>query len=139
MECIFCRIVNQEMDATKIYENDKAISFLDIAPLSNGHSLVIPKYHANNLFDLPQDYWMAMHTALTATTKAIEKVLGFTDFNFMNNHGKNAGQVVFHYHMHIIPREQNDGLNTIHDRHKITLSKETITKMQKTALLFKHT
>ena len=52
----FCKIVNQEMEAIKIYENDKAISFLDIAPLSNGHSLVIPKYHASNLFDLPRDY-----------------------------------------------------------------------------------
>lgn len=124
------------MEAIKIYENDKAISFLDIAPLSNGHSLVIPKYHASNLFDLPRDYWMALHTALIATSKAIEKVLGFTNFNFMNNHGKYAGQVVFHYHMHIIPREKNDKLTTTHNRNKITLSKETVAQIQKTALLF---
>ena len=79
---------------------------------------------------------MAMHTALIATSKAIEKVLGFTNFNFMNNHGKYAGQVVFHYHMHIIPREKNDELTATHKRNKITLSKETVAQIQKTALLF---
>ena len=109
-ECVFCKIVDGKVPAAKVYEDEKVISFLDIMPANKGHCLVVPKKHSQTLIEMSDD-------DLTATIKAAKKVamalslcFGNGSFNIVMNNGKEAGQVVYHAHIHIIPRFQKDRL-----------------------------
>jgi histidine triad (HIT) family protein len=101
--CIFCIIAKGEIPCNKIYEDDKIIGFLDIGPVSKGHALVIPKYHAERLDELSTDLQYALISGVSKISKAIQKALD-CDINILNNTGKKAGQLVSHVHFHIIPR-----------------------------------
>ena len=109
-DCIFCKIISGELPCFKIYEDDYVLAFLDIHPVSRGHTIVIPKSHATNIFDiLPNDWMHVCETArILATT--LETSLGSDGINLMMNNRQNAGQVVDHPHVHLIPRYKNDGL-----------------------------
>jgi histidine triad (HIT) family protein len=110
--CIFCKIVKGELPATKIYEDDKVLAFLDIAPVNIGHTLVIPKEHFVNIYETPEDIiGKMMHTA-KGVAHALKKEVGADGTNITMNNEKAAGQVVFHAHIHIIPRLENDGFGT---------------------------
>ncbi len=103
-DCIFCKIIQGSIPSTKLFETDKVIAFLDIAPMNDGHALVIPKYHAETILDLPLEY---AHDALMAQqkiAKALMLGLGATGFNCIQNNFPSSGQVVGHVHWHIIPR-----------------------------------
>lgn len=109
-DCIFCKIVEGKIPATKIYEDDKVISFLDIMPANKGHCLIVPKNHVQTLVEMHEE-------DLTATVKAVKKVaralslsFGNASFNMVMNNGKEAGQIVNHAHIHLIPRFQKDRL-----------------------------
>ncbi|KZS89497.1 HIT-like protein [Sistotremastrum niveocremeum HHB9708] len=98
--CIFCKIIKGEIPSLKLIETDLSFSFLDIGPLSKGHALVIPKYHAEKLHELPDEYLAeAMPIA-----KKLALAIGAPDYNILQNNGKNAHQVVPHVHFHVIPK-----------------------------------
>lgn len=109
-ECIFCKIVNGEIPCAKVYEDDKILAFLDIAPISKGHTLVIPKKHHNNLFEVPEDLGEDFLKALKKVGKAIMEATGATGINVVMNNFASAGQVVPHAHWHLVPRIEGDRL-----------------------------
>lgn len=109
--CIFCKIIKGEMPSYKIYEDEKTYAFLDISDDAIGHTLVIPKNHYENIMEIPQEDLLAVMTTVQKISKHYVS-LGYTGVNLMNASGKSAQQSVFHFHMHIIPRVENDGLDT---------------------------
>ncbi len=107
--CIFCKIANGEIPSKTLYEDEKFRAILDLGPATKGHALILPKEHYKNLYELPEDYAAdAMKLAKKLMTQMTEK-LGCEGFNLVQNNGELAGQTVFHFHMHMIPRYQNDG------------------------------
>ncbi|BGP18057.1 hypothetical protein JCM10213_008407 [Rhodosporidiobolus nylandii] len=98
--CIFCKIIKGSIPSFKLIETDSVYSFLDIGPLSKGHALVIPKYHAAKLHDLPDEHL----GEILATAKKIAVAQGVEDYNILQNNGRNAHQVVDHVHFHMIPK-----------------------------------
>lgn len=108
MKCIFCEIVNRNSPAEIIFEDEKIIAFLDNKPFNFGHSLVIPKIHCEDFLSVPEDHLMNLISAVQAVSKAVLKGLDVSGFNIISNNGKTAGQSVFHFHFHIIPRFKSD-------------------------------
>ena len=106
--CVFCKIINGEIPSYKIYETDTVMVFLDISQNTKGHTLVIPKKHIESIFDLDEQTGRDLFEAVIKTTNILKNKLGFKDVNLLNNNGSLAGQVVNHYHIHIIPRYGND-------------------------------
>ena len=115
--CIFCSIIKGDIPSFKIYEDNDFLAFLDIAPGTKGHTLIIPKEHAATLEDLSDDKASKILIPAKKIVKAMKEVHGFTNYNIIQNNGKIAGQTVDHYHMHIIPRYSIEevGLWTPHE------------------------
>jgi histidine triad (HIT) family protein len=109
-DCIFCKIIAGELPSTKIHEDEHVFAFLDIRPVNPGHTLVVPKKHSTNIFDISEEDWMAVQKAVRRIARAIETGLGADGVNINMNNREHAGQVVPHTHVHIIPRKQGDGL-----------------------------
>ncbi len=108
--CIFCQIVNKEIPAKIVLENDLALAFLDIKPSSPGHCLVIPKKHFSNLEEIDLDYLYAVIKMTKDMGRKIKDNLGVEGYNIMLNNGSVAGQEIFHLHWHVIPRFLDDNL-----------------------------
>lgn len=108
--CIFCKIVAGEIPANKVFENDDFIAFLDIKPNNLGHTLLVPKEHYKNLFDLPGNLLNKVGQPLQLVAKAVLKGTEASGINIGMNNGETAGQLVPHAHIHIIPRFSGDGL-----------------------------
>ena len=106
--CIFCKIANGEIPSTTLYEDEDFRVILDLGPATRGHALLLPKNHFANLFEL--DYETAQKAILVAKKMAgkMKDALGADGFNLVQNNGEAAGQTVFHFHMHLIPRYEND-------------------------------
>lgn len=106
--CIFCKIANGEIPSTTLYEDKDFRVILDLGPVARGHALLIPKEHYADLFDLDES--LAARAIVTAKRVAlkIKNALGATGFNLVQNNGEDAGQTVFHFHMHLIPRYPDD-------------------------------
>ena len=109
-DCIFCRIAAGKLPATVVMDTPRVLAFLDLAPVHYGHTLVIPKEHYQNFLDLPDDLWLEMGRVARQVARALEKTLYAKGFNLGMNNFEAAGQVVFHAHLHVIPRYPNDGL-----------------------------
>ncbi len=106
--CIFCKIANGEIPSATLYEDDDFRVILDLGPASKGHALILPKEHAANLYELPDEVAAkAMITAKKIGTKLAEG-LHCAGLNVLQNNGEAAGQTVFHFHMHLIPRYEED-------------------------------
>lgn len=108
--CVFCKIINGEIPSFKIYENDYVLCFLDINASSKGHTLVVPKKHFNNIFDIDEEYSYQIIHAIKIVVNKLKEKLGVENVNIINNSGVLAGQTVMHIHFHIIPRYENDGI-----------------------------
>ena len=107
--CIFCKIANGEIPSRTLYEDKDFRVILDLGPATRGHALILPKEHAANLFELPEETaGKAMILAKKMAARMKEK-LNCDGFNVIQNNGEVAGQTVFHFHMHLIPRYENDG------------------------------
>ncbi len=104
-DTIFTRIINGEIPCHKVYEDDEVFAFLDINPLSKGHTLVIPKEPARTLDELSEEAAAAIGRVLPRISKAVLEATGARDFNVLQNNGRLAHQAVMHVHFHIIPRE----------------------------------
>ena len=108
MDCIFCDIINRKSEAEILYEDENIISFLDIRPVNYGHTLVVPKKHYDNLLSITSSELKYLIDGLQLIARAVEKSVKADGFNIVVNNGKAAGQTVFHFHFHIIPRFAND-------------------------------
>lgn len=107
-DCIFCKIANGEIPSATLYEDEDFRVILDLGPASKGHALILPKAHAANIYEISDDMAAkAMILAKKMTTKMTE-VLKCDGFNIVQNNGEPAGQTVFHFHMHLIPRYKGD-------------------------------
>lgn len=109
-DCIFCRIIEGKVPSAKVYEDGKVIIFLDIMPASKGHCLVVPKKHAQTLIEMGEDDLIATMKAAKKIARALSLSFGNGSFNIVMNNGKEAGQIVNHAHIHIIPRFRKDRL-----------------------------
>ncbi|MDD5204531.1 MAG: HIT family protein [Desulfobacterales bacterium] len=103
-ECIFCKIVRGEMPCFKVYENEHVLAFADINPISEGHTLIIPKKHFENLWEIQDEELSAIHLASRKLAHAIRESLNPLGLAALQLNGKGANQVVMHYHLHLIPR-----------------------------------
>lgn len=103
-ECIFCKIVRGEIPCFKVYEDEKTLAFEDINPISEGHTLVIPKRHAANLWEIPEEDLVSLQLTARKIALAIKEGLNPTGIACLQLNGKGANQVVPHYHLHLIPR-----------------------------------
>ena len=108
--CIFCEIAGGAMPAMKIYESDAVIAFLDITPVNPGHVLLAPKKHSRNILDIKPEDMREIADALPPISKAVKEGVNADGVNIHINNEAAAGQKVFHTHIHIIPRFENDGL-----------------------------
>ena len=115
-DCIFCKIIRGELPSYKVYEDAKTFAFLDIHPVNAGHTLVVPKNHAHNIFDISAEDWAAVAETVRVLAKAIEKGVDADGVNIAMNNREHAGQVVPHPHVHIIPRFKGDGLKLMPQR-----------------------
>ncbi|MBR9700300.1 HIT family protein [Candidatus Woesearchaeota archaeon] len=118
-DCIFCKIIKGDIPCTKIYESENFFAFLDISPVSEGHTLLIPKQHCTNLLDVPEHLGTELLEVGQKIGRAILQATGADGFNFILNNGKAAGQAVFHAHFHIVPRKMGDGLVDWHHGTKV--------------------
>ncbi len=109
-DCIFCKIVAGEIPATKVYEDDKNLAFLDIAPSNPGHALIVPKKHFANIEEIDEQSLCLLIKAVKKIGQAIKKGLGVEGYNIQVNNDPIAGQVVPHIHFHIVPRKAGDGI-----------------------------
>lgn len=109
-DCIFCKIIKGEIPCAKVYEDDKIMAFLDIQPVNEGHTLVVPKRHHEDLFDLPEEFLSSGLGAIKKIARAVQKAVDADGVNIGMNNGRAAGQAVFHAHFHIIPRYNKDEL-----------------------------
>ena len=107
-QCIFCKIVKGKIPSMKVYEDKYAIAFLDINPVNPGHTLIVPKNHYTTLMDLPVTLAQHLTMVLWKIMQAVKQEIKPAGFNVINNNGKQAGQLVPHYHIHVIPRFEGD-------------------------------
>ena len=103
-DCIFCKIVKGEIPSFKVYEDDRVFAFEDINPISEGHTLVIPKKHAQDLWEIPGEDLAAIHLASQKIMHAIKTALNPVGVACLQLNGRGVNQVVMHYHLHLVPR-----------------------------------
>jgi len=108
MECIFCNIKDRLAEAEIIFEDEHILAFLDIQPVNYGHTLVIPKKHYDNFLTVPKDELEKIIHATQFIAGVVKRSLNADGFNVISNNGNPAGQSVYHFHFHIIPRFDND-------------------------------
>lgn len=107
--CIFCKIANGEIPSKTLYEDDSFRAILDLGPASKGHALILPKEHYANLYELPDETAGEVMKLAKKLAGQMTERLGCEGFNLVQNNGELAGQTVFHFHMHLIPRYRDDG------------------------------
>jgi histidine triad (HIT) family protein len=101
--CIFCQIARKEAPASVVYEDDQIIAFMSIHPVSVGHTLVVPKKHYENIYEIPEEEVAYLYKIVKNITYAVNKTVDAEGIRIVQNNGEAAGQVVFHMHVHIIP------------------------------------
>ena len=104
MDCLFCAIVSGDIPSTKIYEDDRTYAFMDIAPASEGHCVVVPKTHSRDILEIDATDLHAVLDTGQRLAHRVTEVLGADGVNLLNNRGATAWQSVFHFHLHVIPR-----------------------------------
>ena len=107
--CIFCKIANGEIPSRTLEENELFRVVLDVSPATKGHALILPKEHCRNLYDLPEEAASEVIKMAKKTALKMKERLQCDGVNLVQNNEEAAGQTVFHFHMHVIPRYENDG------------------------------
>ena len=107
--CIFCKLANKDIPTNIIYEDDRFTVILDASPATKGHALILPKNHAANIYELPDEDASAVFVLAKKLATKMTEILHCDGFNIVQNNGEVAGQTVFHFHMHLILRYLNDG------------------------------
>lgn len=132
MDCVFCKIINGEIPSTKVYEDDLVVAFMDISQITDGHTLVVPKQHFTNFLDIDSNVLTHLNIVAQKIAQAMMKSLdGIKGINIINNCGEKAGQVVMHYHLHLIPRYDNDGFSINHLDNSNNINFDKLAKIAK--------
>ncbi len=113
--CVFCRIVQKKAPASRVYEDKKIMAFLDIRPLNEGHTLVIPKAHYENIFEIPQELNAYLHGVTKRIALAVKKATRADGVSIIQQNGKAANQDIPHLHIHIIPRYEGQKMPSFND------------------------
>lgn len=108
-DCLFCKIISGEIPSTKVYEDDRCYAFLDINPVNIGHTLLVPKTHSENLYTVEDEDIAHIATVLKKLSVAVKKAISADGINIEMNNDPVAGQLIFHAHIHIVPRFEGDG------------------------------
>lgn len=108
--CIFCAIAEHRAPASLVYEDAESLAFLDTHPIARGHTLVIPRAHCADIFELSDDAGRAVMQAAIRVARALRQELQPEGMNLLQSNGRGAGQKVFHFHFHLVPRWEHDGL-----------------------------
>ena len=111
MECIFCKIVSGEIPAVKVLDEEMVLAFMDINPSSRGHMLIVPKNHAENIFEIPESDLATLIKAVKKCAGAAKDALRAEGVTILQLNGKASDQIVQHLHIHVIPRWEKDGLS----------------------------
>lgn len=109
-DCIFCKVVAGELPSIRVYEDEDTVAILTIQPTTTGHTLVLPKEHAPNVFEVSAEVWAKVQETVRKVAKAVEKGLHADGVNITMNNREHAGQAINHIHVHVIPRFKGDGL-----------------------------
>ena len=109
-DCVFCRIVAGQIPSTRVYEDDLALAFMDIGQVNPGHVLIAVKKHAENLYELDDAQAAAVQRAAARLARAIRDAFNPQGLSVYQANGRAAGQTVFHYHVHLVPRQDGDGM-----------------------------
>ncbi len=109
-DCIFCKIIQGDIPSFTVYEDDLFKVILDRFPAAPGHMLIIPKQHYQDIFDLPEDVAKALYPLAKQMAVRIKKATGAEGINILQNNGQAAGQSVYHFHLHLVPRKAGDGI-----------------------------
>ena len=108
-DCIFCKLANGDIPTNSLYEDDIVKVIFDAGPASDGHVLILPKNHYDDIYSMDEDTAAHIFKVATRIAKAYKQSLDYEGLNIVQNNGEAAGQTVFHFHMHLIPRYKNDG------------------------------
>ncbi len=130
--CIFCKIVAKQAPASIVYEDNSTMAFLDIRPLNMGHTLVIPKGHYVDIFDIPEADLVRVHAVSKQLAAAVKKATNADGISIIQQNGKAAGQDIFHLHVHVVPRFAGHKLPRFSDLQMVERSKldEMATKIK---------
>jgi histidine triad (HIT) family protein len=109
-DCIFCKIVAGKIPCTKVYEDERALAFMDVSPLNEGHLLVVPKEHFGNIVEIDPGLYGHLYALVCKMAKAVQASVGPEGMNVMQLNGEAGNQVVPHLHIHLVPRWTGDGL-----------------------------
>lgn len=113
-DCLFCKIINGEIPSAKVFENEHVYAFLDISQVTKGHTLIVPKVHKENLFELTPEIARNLFEVVPQIANALKAEYEPVGLNALNNNGELAGQSVFHFHLHLIPRYgKGDGFGAV--------------------------
>lgn len=107
-DCIFCKIIKNEIPSYKVYEDDLVLAFLDVSPMSKGHTLIIPKKHFKDIFEIEDSYLERVVSVSKKIAKKMKDSLGVDGVNLYHASGIHAEQSVFHFHLHLVPRRKDD-------------------------------
>lgn len=107
-DCIFCKIIKGDIPCFKVFEDDRVLAFADINPINNGHTLIIPKVHAENIWEISDTDLAAIHKASKKIAMAIQSSLGPEGMACLQLNGRPVNQIVMHYHLHLIPKAANE-------------------------------
>jgi histidine triad (HIT) family protein len=108
-DCIFCQIIRKEASASMVYEDEQVVAFLSNQPVNEGHTLVVPKKHYENIFDISEEEVAYLFKIVKRVSHAVRDAVAAKGIRVVQNNGWAAGQVVFHLHVHVIPMEPNEG------------------------------
>ena len=111
--CVFCKIIDVVIPSTRLYEDEEFVIMLDIGPASFGHALLLPKNHYANIYEMPEDVLSKAICLAKTFGEKLVKALGADGLNLVQNNGLAAGQTVFHYHLHLIPRYEGDDVGEL--------------------------
>lgn len=113
-QCLFCKIVKGDIPATKVYEDDRVLAFMDINPVNEGHLLVVPKNHVATIYEIGPDDLAAVMVVAQKLAQAQLAALEMPGLNLLQSNGRPANQLVDHFHVHLIPRWPEDGFTRMH-------------------------
>lgn len=130
-DCLFCKLVSGELPSAKVYEDEHVFAFTDISQVTKGHTLVVPKVHTRDIYSTSDEIAGNLFAAIPKISRAIKKTYHPVGLNLLNNNEILAGQTVFHFHMHIIPRyDKTDGFGALWETRNDLF---TMTDLQKIA------
>jgi len=109
-ECTFCKIIHKTKQAYLVHEDEKCVAFLDAYPVNQGHTLIVPRNHYENIYDIPEDTLAHIMVVCKKLANDYQKIFHPVGLNIIQSNGTAAQQTVFHFHIHMIPRYKDDGL-----------------------------